>query len=644
MRADQDRVAPPGAGPSIGEIIAARIGRRRVLTGLAAAGLAGGLGRALAADRGRAGAAAGPSSLGFRELPRVIGRDMAVAQGYTARVLIRWGDPVLAGAPAFDPAALDADAQERQFGYNNDFLAFMPLPLYSGRSDRGLLCTNHEYTSSPLMWPGFANYRAAHAGLSAAQVAVEMAAHGHSVVEIEKRGADWRVVADSRYARRLSARSTVFELSGPAAGDVRVRTSADPSGRRVMGTLNNCSGGVTPWGTVLIAEENFHTYFHGTTADSHEAANHKRYAIGGKPRFAWHRHHSRFDVAAEPNEPNRFGWVVELDPYDPDSVPVKRTALGRFCHEAATAALTADGRVAVYTGDDRAFEYVYRFVSRGRFDPTRREANRGLLDDGILSVARFDADGTVRWLPLVFGEGPLTPANGFESQADVLIETRRAADLVDATPMDRPEDVETNPVGGHVFVVLTGNTKRKPARVDAANPRAANRNGHILELIPPSAGGSPDHGAETYRWEVFLLAGNPGDPAQGARYHPAVSRKGWLAAPDNCAFDPRGRMWIATDHARGQTAQGIPEGLFAADTSGPGRALTRFFFACPMGAEMCGPAFTPDGRALFVSVQHPGEGSSYDDPSTRWPDFQAGVPPRPAVVAITKDDGGEIGS
>ncbi len=567
---------------------------------------------------------------------------MRVAPGYSVQVVIRWGDRVLPDAPAFDVGAQSAAAQEGQFGYNNDFTAYMPLPLGSESSETGLLCVNHEFTVPSLMWP-----RGGREGrrerLSEAQVAVELAAHGLSVVELRQSAEAWRVVAGSRYNRRVSPLGTEIRLAGPAAGHERLKTGADPSGARVMGTLGNCAGGTTPWGTVLSAEENFHHYFRGEPEKTPEARNHRRYGLGRGRARGWAEHHARFDIAREPNEANRFGWVLELDPYEPGSTPVKRTALGRFAHECATTVVNPDGRLTVYSGDDKAFEYLYRFVSEGRVDVRERAGNRELLDAGTLYAARFEADGTMRWLPLVFGTGRLRPEHGLRSQADVLIETRRAADLAGATPMDRPEDVETNPSSGRTYVMCTNNAGRTAEQVDPANPRARNRHGHIIELIPPAVDGRADHAAPEYRWEVFLLGGNPATLGDRAMYLAEVSEHGWLSAPDNCAFDAKGRIWITTD---GQASLGVSESLYAADTEGPGRGLTRCFLNAPRGAEVCGPCFTPDHRTLFLAIQHPGRerGSTFDNPSTRWPDFSEGMPPRPSVVAITRDDGGEIGS
>lgn len=642
---DPNPCSNPQVDRPIGELIEKRLNRREMLRNVAvlasgavvSAGLSG---KARAAEPKRP-----KSSLSFEEISHGLDRDFHVAPGHELQVLARWGDPLEAGAGAFDVRNQTPAEQCRRFGYNCDFIAFVPLPAGSKNSDRGLLCVNHEYTDCNLMFPGLVTEEAL-AAMPREWVDVEMASLGHSVVEVERMGAAWRTVPESRFNRRLNALNTEMAVSGPAKGHHRMRTSADPTGQVVIGTLNNCAGGTTPWGTVLICEENFDEYFSGDPAKVAESPRLKRYGFAGVSAFhpAWAKHHSRFDLAAEPNECNRFGWIVEYDPHDPESVPVKRTALGRFKHEGACVVLNHDGRVVVYSGDDERFDYLYKFVTKNAYDPSRPAENRNLLDEGVLYVAKFQDDGRMTWLPLVHGQGPLTAANGFADQADVVVYARMAADLLQATPMDRPEDVEASPVDGKVFVILTNNAKRTPEQVDAANPRPKNAHGHILELSPPERGGKVDHGAVEFGWSVFIRCGDPKNPAHGASYHPDVTTEGWLTAPDNGAFDQRGRLWIATDN--GLKDARVADGVYACDVSGDGRGLTRLFFVGPRGAEVSGLCFTPDDRTLFVSVQHPGEeaGSNFDAPSTRWPDFNPAMPPRPAVVAITRRDGQVIGT
>jgi hypothetical protein len=452
------------------------------------------------------------------------------------------------------------------------------------------------------------------------------------------------VVADSKYARRITA-LTEMRISGPAAGHERMRTKADPTGARVFGMLNNCAGATTPWGTWLTCEENINGYFWNrkAAASSPDAKALQRYGVPGE-WVNWGQYHDRFDVEKEPNEPNRFGWVVEIDPLDPNSVPVKRTALGRFKHEGAGNIVNRDGRFVVYSGDDERFDYVYKFVTEGKVDPAYRAGNMDLLDRGTLYVARYDADGTGVWLPLVHGQGKLTAENGFRDQGDVLIHARLAADAVGATRMDRPEDVDVNPQTGKVYLMLTNNSQRQPAdgadpdkRVNAANPRANNRFGHIIEMIPDGG----DHASTRFRWEILVRCGDPSIAAVGATFNPATSSDGWFGMPDNCVVDASGRLWIATD-GNSAAATGRADGVWAMETEGPARGTSKLFFRCPNGAELCGPCFTPDMETLFVAVQHPGESSTFENPSTRWPDFKDGMPPRPAVVAITRNGGGKI--
>jgi uncharacterized protein len=632
-----DHGSNPTASRSIAEVLEVRFGRRLLLQGATASVAVGFLGT-FAPGRA-AQEPENPSTLAFRELEHGIDETHHVAKGYSAKVLIRWGDKIGADSPEFDAHKLDAARQEKQFGYNCDFIAYMPLPAGSESSQAGLLCVNHEYTNAELMFPGLTEDDKVEK-LTRQQAEVEMAAHGHSIVEVRREGGAWRVVTDGPYHRRISA-NTPMRIAGPASGHERLRTSADPTGAAVIGTLNNCAGGRTPWGTVLIAEENFNFYFGGVPEDSPQAAAYKRYGIVKDSDYAWSRYHDRFNVAKEPNEPNRFGWIVEFDPYDPNSTPVKRTALGRFKHEGATTIVNKDGRVVLYSGDDERFDYLYKFVTAGTYNPNDRDANRDLLDNGTLYVAKFLEDGKLNWLPLRHGEGPLTAANKFNSQADVVIETRRAADLLGATPMDRPEDIEPNAASGKVYAVMTNNDRRKMDRIDASNPRFNNTAGHIIEMSPPGEGKDADHAAAEFTWSHFIVAGNP--TWGSTLYGEGTSANGWFAAPDGLNVDSKGRLWISSDQGSSQSKFGIGDGVWVCDTTGKGRAVPRFFFRCPADAEMAGTAFTPDNKTLFVAVQHPAEGTTFAAPSTRWPDFAQDIPPRSAVVAITKDDGGEIG-
>ncbi|SOC45660.1 hypothetical protein SAMN05892877_11745 [Rhizobium subbaraonis] len=636
----------PSLNPTMGEIIGKRFSRRGFLQGsLAVSAIAATVGPValMSADKARA---AGGSAFSFTEVEAGVDATHHVAEGYDADVLLRWGDALFADSPAFDPMAQTAAAQERQFGYNNDYVGFIPL---EGSSEHGLLVVNHEYTNPHLMFPGLVTIvdgKVKQGALSKDQVDVEMAAHGGTVVEIRKVNGKWQVVPEGKLNRRITV-NTEMQLSGPVAGHDRVKTNADATGQKVFGTLNNCAGGVTPWGTYIMAEENFHGYFSGELPAGHaEAGNYERYGVpeGG---YEWANFYDRFDLSKEPNEPNRFGWIVEVDVMDPTSVPKKRTALGRTKHEGAESIVAENGKVVFYLGDDERFDYVYKFVTDGTYNPDDRTANMDLLDAGTLYVAKFNEDGTMTWLPLVHGQGPLTTENGFASQADVLIETRRAGDLLGATKMDRPEDVQPNGVNGKVYVMLTNNTKRKADQIDAANPRAENAFGHIIEI--EEDGG--DFTATSGKWEVLLKCGDPSVAEVGATFSTETTKNGWFGMPDNCAVDAAGRLWVSTD-GNSNKATGRTDGLWAVDTEGDARATSKLFFRVPVGAEMCGPLFTPDDETAFVAVQHPGDGgedwdghgrpSYYEDLSTRWPDFKDDMPVRPAVVAITKIGGGKI--
>lgn len=641
--ASEDCPSNDSGNEGFDQVAARYFSRRSMLKTTAMTGLA--LGLPLI---GGAPSRAAEERFRFEEIRHGVDETHHVAPGHEAEILLRWGDPLFPDSPEFNPARQSEAAQLRQFGYNNDFIGMIPLG-----PDRAVLCVNHEYTNEELMFPGLGRQdRVGFTGMTEALVRIEMAAHGGSIVEITRGAAGrWRMDPSGRLNRRITA-NTPMRLSGPAAGHTRLRTRADPTGTKVLGTINNCAGGITPWGTYLMAEENFNGYFWGRASrDTHpEAAALKRYGIPGE-WYAWGRFDHRFDIRHEPREANRFGWVVEVDVLDPNAPPVKRTALGRFKHEGAETIVNADGRVVIYMGDDQRFDYLYKFVTNRPMDPENRAANRDLLDDGTLYVARFRDDGHLTWLPLIQGHGPLTAENGFRDQGDVLIATRLAADLLGATKMDRPEDVQADPTTGKVYVMLTNNSRRGADQVDGPNPRAENRYGQIVELSPPNG----DHGAEEARWDLLVVCGDPSAPDIGAQWHDATTPNGWFASPDNCAIDPMGRLWVATDQGSKWPKSGTADGLWGLETAGPQRGTGKMFFRVPIGAELCGPCFSPDGETLFLAVQHPAADgaehypgferpSTYADPATRWPDFQEGMPPRPSVLQITRRGGGRIGT
>ncbi|GBD49044.1 PhoX family protein [Methylopila sp. Yamaguchi] len=592
-------------------------------------------------------AEAAPRRLTFTPIAPSTADEIIVPEGYEHRVLIKWGDALFPGGPAFEQNRQTAESQRVQFGFNCDFVGYFPLDS----DDRALLCVNHEYTTGVDMFPNYvpgANKRLAD---------VEIAAHGGSVVEIKRTGSIWNVVQSTQYNRRITG-DTLMRISGPASGHPLMKTSEDPTGTKVLGMLNNCSGGKTPWGTWLTCEENFNQYFanNDQVADADIKAAHARYGVSaGATSRKWEAFYDRYDLTKEPNEPFRFGWVVEIDPYDPDFRPRKRTALGRAKHEAATTSLAADGRVVVYTGDDQQFDYVYKFVSAGKYDPNNRRANFDLLDEGVLYVAKFRDNNKGVWIPLTLDHPKLK--GKFADQGELLIKTRLAADLVGATAMDRPEDCQPNPVNGRVYLTMTNNSRRTSVVADAgsalANPRVPNFGGHIIELTESHG----DHGATDFRWEVFLLCGNPeidlktdeaeltpGLAASATFFagYADASKLGKIASPDNIAFDNRGNLWITTDGQPGNADIGNPnDAMHVVPTAGAERGYLRQFLSGPKGCEICGPEFATDERTVFCAVQHPGEDGGVPNSISRWP-LGNGLP-RPAVVAVRRKDGGEIG-
>ncbi len=623
------------SNPSIHDLLSPA--RRTLLRG----GLGAAVGGVLAPLAGCAGVGAGGAPLlGFKSVPLGTADDVVVPEGYAVQVIAPWGEPVgISGddAPFRFDASNTAAQQEAQMGMHHDSIDYFPLPG-GDASASGLLVMNHEYVDDGLLHAdGMKTW-------NAAKVRKAQAAHGVAVIEIARRGNTWQMVRPSPWARRVTA-NTPIGVSGPAAGHALLRTAADPAGRRVLGTINNCASGITPWGTYLTCEENFINYFKGPDSPS---AHEQRWGLrkGDPAGYRWHEHDERFDATKHPNEPNRFGWIVEIDPYDFSSVPVKRTALGRGAHEGATVATTKDGRAVVYSGEDARFEYIYKFVSRDRIRPGGAKANGELLDHGTLYVARFEADGSGRWLPLVHGGGALTAAAGFADQGEVLIRARQASDALGATRMDRPEWIAVDR-DGWVYCTLTNNSSRGVAGqppTDAMNPRANNTMGHIIRWKDDG-----DFDAATFRWNHFVLAGDPSNERADARGNVKGDAFG---CPDGLWVDGRGVLWIQTDMStsamgKGDLARLGNNAMLAAD---PRTGEIRRFLVGPAGCEVTGATGTPDGRTMFINIQHPGESpSERSDPAeprkiSNWPDRRPDGRPRSATVVVRKLDGGVIGS
>jgi secreted PhoX family phosphatase len=678
MAFDDNTVSNTSSNPTLDEIAARRLSRRGFLGGSAATAAVaslGGVSALLQAVPAQARIHREPL-LGFTGIPTSSADEVVVPPGYTAKVLIAWGDPVSEGAKFEQDASNTAFEQARQWGMHNDGLVYFELDHYGygyggkgepgGGSRHGLLVQNNEYTDDVLLFPdGTANWNQEKTNKS-------LNAHGVSVIELERVSTsngrfgryelrrltnEWRVVRPSAYARRITGQ-TPIRIGGPLArigeptADPRLITSVDPTGRRVRGTLNNCAMGYTPWGTYLTCEENFNGYFR---KNGQQTELERRYGINAAGfGYLWHTTDLRFRADDEPNEPNRFGWVVEIDPFDPRSVPVKRTALGRMKHEGAWVQEARDGRVVVYMGDDEQFEYIYRYVSRL---PWRLARKRGInpLDDGLLYVAKFNDDGTGEWLPLT----PNNPALEGWTLNSILLNTRGAADLAGATPMDRPEWIDTFPEALTAVATLTNNTARatsdpsvtppmnprtgKPnARVDAANPRANNAYGHIITWRYRKDWTEP-----TFVWDIFALGGDP----EAAGTTSTITGDKW-GSPDGIYVAPSGRLWIQTDVSGSSINTGAYSGfgnnqMLCAD---PYTGETRRFLVGPNVCEITGVFTTPDETAMFVGIQHPGEApSGSNDPAnpkrfSSWPDGPDGGRPRSACVIITKDDGGKIGS
>lgn len=608
--------------------------------------------------------------LGFESLPTSMTGACVVPAGYTARVLGAWGTPLNDNAAAWDKNGNNSSNDLlNSTGMHHDGMHYFPL---EGSSTEGLLVVNHEYIDENALHPAGQTW--VDGKRPAEEVRKEINAHGVAVMHLRKEGSNWNIVLNSKYNRRFTS-GTAMRLAGPVAGTDWVKTPFSPNGAQVRGTNNNCGNGTTPWGTYITAEETWSACFvNKGTPPAHQIR------IGvptTKGRYGWETaagdvsevngEFARFNVTETGdgdwrNEINGFGYLVEIDPYDPSSIATKRTSMGRFAHEGAAYGNPVAGQpLAFYCGDDSRFEYVYRFVSDAVWDPKdatrtdRLAVGAKYLDKGTLYVARFNDDGSGEWLPLVpatAGKGGVTLGAQFGNLDAILINTRGAADFVGATPMDRPEWTAVHPTNGDVYLTLTNNTSRNAASgTNGANPRLNNANGHIIRWHDES-------GSNAFRWDIFVFGAPVGSDADTNRSE--LTALNQLASPDGLAFDSRGILWVQTDNGldggrkndvakvtNDQMLAVIPGAL--ADSTGTGPAINasnqaqlRRFFVGPNEAEVTGVAFTPDHTSIFLNIQHPGNWPAYD--TTDATAVATGkVRPRSSTVVIQKIDGGPVG-
>ena len=733
MTDQHDRTSPEGGdadtntsdNPSFDSILRTRLSRRQILGGLGAAVVAAysGVGASLAEagqGHGRGGLREENGrrlALGFAAVAKSRDDTITLAAGYTAQVIYRLGDPI---APGVRPYANDGSDTAASFahraGDHHDGMSYFGLGpnrrFQEHSSRRGLLRVNHEAITPAYLHPNGATVVAG-VRSSADEVLREFYVHGVGVVEVASDSGRWSYLQNSPFNRRIHT-LTPMEMAGPAARSPFMVTRYSPDGAKTRGTINNCANGETPWGTYLTCEENFAGYFRRIAATDNpsrtakELTSFARYGIAGNGRELWATvtpdtaddlygrwNAMKLGTSTDGsddyrNVANTFGWVVEIDPFDPRSTPKKRTALGRFAHEGAWLGPVKPGHPLVwYMGCDARNEYIYKFVSDHRWNP--KDAGRGqaagdkYLNDGKLYVARFDADGSGAWLELSFGSNGITPANpayAFTDQADVVINARLAADAAGATKMDRPEWGAVNPRNGEVYFTLTNtNAASRPiGGVDAANPRfyndrkttgqdqRGNPNGHIIRFA--EAGG--DVGATSFDWDVFLFGARASADATRVNLS-GLTDANDFSSPDGLWFSSAhpGLLWIQTDDGAYTDVTNCMMLAAIPGSVGDGAAITvinedgvasnpvdtrvgkslgedqlRRFLVGPRECEITGIAETPDGKTLFVNIQHPGEDTTPDFATgafgSHWPDGGLSRP-RSATIAITRNDGGDIG-
>ncbi len=542
-----------------------------------------------------------------------------VPEGYTWRPLAKYGQKLFSSAGDFDPAkGITLADSDKVFGENTDGMESFVV------GGRQLIAINHEYANLDVQLPANAD----NVAQSADDVRLLQNVQGVTVMEIADGVEGWDIVVDSPFNRRIH-QNTPMTLSGPAAGHDLLKTEADPTGLSVLGTLNNCGSGKTPWGTYLTCEENFNGYFGSTDAAAEVPAHYKRYGIAADSRYRYHVYDARFDWSKNPNEPHRHGWVVEIDPSKPASTPVKHTALGRFKHENAACVVARDGRVVVYMGDDERGEFMYKYVSNGVYVPGGDTST--LLSDGKLYAARFNDDGSGEWVEL-------TEAVTGMSYPEILVFTRVAASRVNATTMDRPEWIAVNPVAIEAYCCLTNNSRRGLREnaggdwmgVGGPNPRAENQFGQIVRWYPAEN----DHTSAAFTWDLYVMAGNPvakaGTPYAGTAN---ITEGNMFNSPDGMMFDSTGLVWIQTDGEDSNEGEFAGMGNNQQLAGDPATGEIRRFLTGPKGSEVTGLTWSADRRTMFVGIQHP---------SAPFPDGDGSLP-RSTVVAVKRVDGALVG-
>ncbi|MDF2152543.1 PhoX family phosphatase [Vibrio sp. CAU 1672] len=652
------------------EVLEASLSRRSILKGgvgisamtaFGAFGLAGC--NSSSSGSSLSSSAVSEAVLNFDSIPGSLTDAVSVPPGYVAQVLVPWGTPLNAQGSVWKSDGTNtSDDQHNALGMHHDGMHFFPL---AGNPNDGLLCINHEYIDTSALHPSGPTVENGMRTI-VDEVRKEINAHGVSVVRIRLEGNVWKLVETDPLNRRYTGAS-VMDLSGPLAHSQHTVTRFSPDGSQARGTLNNCGNGYTPWGTYLTCEENWPGYF--VNAGQRTAEQDRIGVDDTRTRYLWETlagdsderldEFTRFNVAPRGasavddyrNEANGHGYIVEIDPYTQNSRAKKRTALGRFRHEGCTfGKLEAGKPVVFYSGHDSRFEYMYKFESAMGWDPADANPDNRLatgdkyMDQGTLYVARFNEDGSGTWLPLSLDSVTLsggTLADHFSSLAAIILNTAGAADLVGATPMDRPEWCSVDPFTGSVYLTLTNNTKR----TEETNPRLNNKFGHVIRW-------DEGQSATEFRWDIFVF-GAPADGDTGTN-RSALTELNQFASPDGLAFDPRGILWIQTDNGASEVTSYTNDQMLAvvpskftdqegnpATISAENQAELKRFFVGPNGCEVTGFTISPDYKSLFVNIQHPGNWP-YSDDATEVTPAGVTVRPRAATVVIRREDGGEI--